>query len=282
MRYHIFIFIVLFGLLCSCSQGTGKPKEQKESPSSTRAANERNLNDQQPYIIERGRYTGKNYAIAVRSVYQFENPLQYDSSYYCRNNFLYLMDKTGRTADSLALDGGCTNNVIIQDVSQLLEFRFPLFNISTQTGSDWYLNEFIGYRDGKLKKLFEIPQFNGAVILHRKDSHALSGIIKDSDELLGNFQNYPVTVSVDNFEVKIERPALQEIGFITEALENIKGSILLDDNVRRDYLIRKGYVILIDSLNRVDKTVRVIVNDTSVVSVPFNEIKGKVKGGDAG
>lgn len=135
---------------------------------------------------------------------------------------MFVINKTNKADDSIELAEGCVNDVLIKDVTQELLFKTPIFNIVTPGGSDIYTNEFIEYKNGSLKKLFEIFDYN-PIKLERKDQHTLIGFVKDRDEVVSSFQDYPVIVSLDDYSVKIERPSKQEIGYETVALSDFVG-----------------------------------------------------------
>jgi len=141
-------------------------------------------------------------------------------------------------------------------------------------------NEFIEYKNGSLKKLFEIFDYN-PVKLERKDQHTLIGFVKDRDEVVSNFQDYPVIVSLDDYSVKIERPSKQKIGYETVALSDFEG-YQVNENFKTRYLVRRGTIVLIDSINRRTNIVRITINDTIIIYVPVSKIKDKVQENIAG
>jgi hypothetical protein len=273
---------MFLGLLFSCSQVPKKVDGTATNITTIDTTiNIANSSTEKYYSVERGHYVSKDYLVMVKSNYLLTDTLKNDSSYYCQGNFLYLIDKVNKILDSIELAEGCESGIIIQDVTQSLHFKTPLFNISTPSGSDYYTCEFIGYSDS-LKKLFEIPEFGRPAALEWKDKHTLTGFIKDRDELVNDFQDYPVTVSLDNYEVKYEKPAKQKIGYTTKVLYDFSGYRLPEGIRQTKYLIKKGTTIFIDSLNRSTNTVRIIVNDTVVIYVPFSNIKDKVQINAAG
>lgn len=182
--------------------------------------------------------------------------------------------------DSIGLAEGCETGVIIQDVTQHLHFKSPLFNISSPGGSDTYTSEFIEYKNDSLQKLFEISDYN-PVELEWKDGHTLTGFIKDRDEVVDNFEDYPVTVSLSDYSVKIGRPNKQEIGFSTIALADFEGYQIVD-NLKSPYVVKKGTTVLIDSLNRKTNIVRLTIRDSIIIYVPVSKIKDKVQNNAAG
>ncbi|HEY6438291.1 MAG TPA: hypothetical protein VIY47_17015, partial [Ignavibacteriaceae bacterium] len=234
-RYQL-LMIVFGALLCSCS-----PVSEKAGETTTKAGpNDSittiiNLSTEKVYAVERAYYDSKDYSLLVKSIYLLTDTLKFDSSYYCSGNFLYVINKATRSVDSIGLAEGCADGVLIRDVTQELRLKTPLFHIASPGGSDTYTNEFIGYKNGSLKKLFEIFDYNPAE-LERKDEHTLTGFVKDRDEVVSDFQDYPVIVSLDDYSVKTERPARQKIGYSTVALTDFEG-YRVNNDLKSRYLV---------------------------------------------
>ena len=239
-----------------------------------------NSNAEKFYFVERASQDSKDYSVMVRSIYLLTDTLKYDSSYYCEANFLYLTNKTNNSVDSLRLEGGCEEGVLIEDFTQKLRFKNPVFNVAIPGGSDTYTNVFIEYKNGSLKKIFEIHNYN-TVDLNRKDEHTLTGFVKDRDEVVSNFQDYPVIVSLDDYSVKVIRPPNQEIGYETHALSDFEGYQIIG-NAKKRYVIKEGTPLLIDSINRKTNIVRLKIKDTIIVYIPLLQIKEKVQENTAG
>ena len=281
MRNYLLLIIITAWLLCSC---TGRSEKNEgtntKAETTTRATNITNSNAEKFYFAERASYDSKDYSLMVRSIYLLTDTLKYDSSYYCEANFLYLANKINNSIDSFRLEGGCEAGVLIDDFTQRLRFKNPVFNIAIPGGSDTYTNTFIEYKNGSLKKIFEIDNY-GTVDLQRSDENTLTGFVKDRDEVVANFQDYPVIVSLRNYSVKIIRPTNQEIGYETHAVSDFEG-YQIDGNVKKRYVIKKGTEVLIDSLNRKTNIVRLKIKDTIIVYVPLSQIKDKVQENTAG
>jgi len=232
------------------------------------------------YYVERAAFDNENFVLVVKSIYLFTDILKYDSSYYCQGNLLYIKNKTTKSIDSIRLAEGCEKGVLIEDLTKKLQFKTPIFNIATPGGSDTFINEFIAYKNDSLKKLFEIFNYN-TVDLERKDQHTLTGFVKDRDEVVYDFQDYPVTVSLNDYNVKITRPVHQKIGYETQVLSDFEGYQILN-NSRKQYLVKEGTSVLIDSLNRNTNIVRIVVNDSVTIYVPLLQLKDKIQGNAAG
>jgi hypothetical protein len=282
MKTHFAFLFVFATMLSSCSQSPHKTQYPASIPKADSTTIGINHDKEKYFSVVRGQINSKEWSIIVKSVYILPDSLRYDSSFYCKGNFLFVINNRGIVLDSIELAEGCEDGVIVQDVTKQLHFRNPLFSISTPAGSDNYTSEFIGYSNDSLKKLFEIFEFGHPATLQWKDEHTLTGFVKNRDELVYSFQDYPITVSLDNYEVKYEKPEKQEISYTTEALDDVSGYRLSLNNQKTKYLIKKGTTILIASLNRITNTVRIIVQDTIVIYVPFTNIKDKVQVNAAG
>jgi len=279
-RFNLLLTLFL-GFVYSCSPPPKKPVETSTKPATHDSATTPVSNAWKFYSVERARYENSEYSVIVETAYVLPDTLKHDSSYYCHGNLMLFMDKKNKTVDSIELAEDCTDGVIIQDVTKELHFKKPVFDIASPGGSDYYTCEFIQFKGGKLNKLFEIPELGHPVSLHWKDEHTLTGFIQDRDELVYAFKDYPVEVSLDDYEVKYDKPVRQIIGYTTEVLDNFDGYCLAGNN-KTKYPVKKGTTILIDSLNRSTNIVRIIVKDTIVVFVPFSTIKEKVQVNAAG
>jgi len=281
MRRHKNLFIISLVLLCSCSNSAQKNKKiVTEADNNGQISTNTNSDSGDLYFVERAAYDNKNLSLIVKSIYLLSDTLEYDSSYYCQGNFLYIENKTTKSIDSIHLAEGCEKGVLIEDLTIKLQFKTPIFNIATPGGSDTYTNEFFSYENDSLKKLFEIFNYN-TVDLERKDRNTLAGFVKDRDEVVYNFQDYPVTVSLNDYNVKIIRPDNQKIGYETQVLSDFEGYQILN-KIKKKYLVKEGTTVLIDSLNRKTNIVRIVVNDSVTIYVPLLELKDKIQENSAG
>ena len=92
-------------------------------------------------------------------------------------------------------------------------------------------------------------------------------------------EEYPVTVSLKTYEVMIERPSNQKIDYPTTVISKFTAYKLSDS---KPYLLKAGAAIIIDSINRKTNAVRIITKDSTILSVPFSDIKGNVRVNAAG
>jgi hypothetical protein len=273
-----YLVVVILAVIMIACNDSSKINESKNLNMNTKS----NINSQDsfklfPVFVERVNLKRKEYKFSIYSFYSMPKEMYNDSSYYCIGNYLFAFNQKGVAIDSLLLVGGlikCEYDVIFQDFTKQLQFSNPIFCISSASGSDHYHSEFIEFSNGSLKKLFELNY--KPLKLYRKDKHTISGLIKDRDELVNDFQDYPFSVSLDNYQVTYEKPVNQKINYQTEVIENFRGYLLSLNNIKTEYLVKKGTSILVDSLNREKKTVRIVIHDTLVVYVPFDIIKNKI------
>ncbi len=273
-------FILTF--IYSCSQSPQKIEINEEEIKVDSEKVSMNSDKEKYFSVERGINYSKACSIQVKSTYQMPDKLNHDSSYYCTGNYLYVLNNVGTPIDSIRLAEMCEYGIIIQNVTNQLHFKTPIFEIATPSGSDYYTCEFIEFNADSLRKLFEIPEAGKPASLYWKDKNTLTGFIQGRDEIVGEFQDYPVKVSLDNYEVTYETPSKQHIGYKTEVLEDFSGYRFTSNNEKTNFILKKGTTILIDSLNRLTNIVRIIVNDTIVIYVPISNIKNKIQINAAG
>lgn len=281
MTKAFIVFVIMSGIFSSCSQA-GKGAHKEEQDIALPEYDSTHIGQAKIYYVERSQKDLGTYQSVVKSKYYFADTMRFDSSYYCLSNYLYFLDAKKKVLDSIELAEECTNGIIIDDVTIPFAFKHPVICVSSPMGSDHYLSEYIEYSSEGLKKLFELPAYAGPITLHRGPDNKLKGYIKDRDELVYDFQDYPISISLDDYEIKIERPAQQAIGFRTEVVEDFSGYQLAESGETSAYRLIKGTPILIDSINRITMQVRVIVHDTVALYVPFSTINGKIQVNTAG
>jgi hypothetical protein len=145
MKTHFAFLFVFTTTLNSCSQSPHKTENPTSIPKADSTTIGSNHDREKYFSVMRGQINSKEWSIIVKSVYILPDSLRYDSSFYCKGNFLFVINDRGIVLDSIELAEGCEDGVIVQDVTKQLHFRNPLFNISTPAGSDNYTSEFIGY-----------------------------------------------------------------------------------------------------------------------------------------
>jgi hypothetical protein len=227
-------------------------------------------------MVERGRFSNEKYTVSVSTIYDMPDKPEEDSSYYRVGNYLYLVNNKTKIRDSIKLDEDPDQYVNITDESVLLGGASPLFRISWIGDSDMGMNQYWGLKDASWQMLFDIEYL---VDLKRADELTLTGMVMGRDELVANFEEYPVTVSLKDYEVKIEKPMNQEIGYTTNVLSRFTAYKITD---RKPYLLKRGTEITIDSINRKTNSVRIMTKDSTFLIVPFSAIKGNVQVNAAG
>jgi hypothetical protein len=281
MTKAFIVLVIISGVFSSCSHA-GKGAHKEEQAISLPGYDSIPLAQAKIYYVERAQKDFGTYQSVVKSKYYFADTMLFDSSYYCQSNYLYFLDSKKQILDSIELAEGCTNGIIIDDVTIPFAFNHPVICVSSPMGSDHYLSEYIEYSSEGLKMLFELPAYAGPITLQRGPDNMLKGYIKDRDELVYDFQDYPISVSLDDYNIKIERPAKQAIGYSTEVTKEFVGYQLSASGDSSVYQLVAGSKILIDSIDRLKNHVRVIVKDTIVVYVPISNLAGRIRVNDAG
>lgn len=239
--------------------------------------------DEKELFVDRGSYENEKYKVVAFSHYVIPQNITYDSSYYYKGNILSLTNKNTTRTYKIEIADPCSDKaaIIISNVTDTLGFKDPFFEITTPDCSDWYISEFIRFKDGTLQKLFDISDSEPAKLTKTKEN-TLVGIVKDRDELVGNFQEYPITVSLFDYSVRKTKPQRQKIDFESETLAEIHGYRISNSSAKKPYVIREGQKIIVDSLFRDTKEVLLIVQDSILVICPISDVKGKLQGNTAG
>jgi len=240
-------------------------------------------NDEKELLVKRGNYEDGQYKVSAYSRFLIPEKLYYDSSFYLKENILTLTDKSTNRTYKLQITDPCTGSaqIIIDNVTNSLALKSPLFEITTPDCSDWYISEFITFKKDSLQKLFEISDVKPAKLIKTND-YTLTGTVKDRDELIGNFQDYPIRVSLNDYSVIQTKPLRQNIDFETEALEEIHAINNGDRALPNQYIIKKGTKLIVDSIFRDTHQVRLKLNDSLYIICPISEVKGKLQANSAG
>jgi hypothetical protein len=268
----------------ACATKKQKPAQSDQKTESAKTNDSTNTaNDEKELFIERGRYEDAQYKLLAFSRFMIPKNISYDSSYYHKGNILSLTNKSTNRSYKIQLTDPCTggSRVIISNVTTALHFKKPLFEITTPDCSDWYISEFIQLENDSLRNLFEISD-TGPAELKRLHENALVGTVKDRDEIVGNFQDYPITVSLTDYSVTETKPSIQKIDWESEALEDIHGYRINDNLSKSRYTIKQGQKLIVDSLFRDAKKIILIVQDSIRVMCPTSEVKDKLQGNAAG
>lgn len=241
------------------------------------------VNRLQELIITRGDYEDLHFKLVANSRYQIPEKMQYDSSFYFKENSLILTDKATGKSYSLSITAPCSGQakIVIENVTNALQFAHPLFEISTPDCSDWWISEYIMFNKDSLQKIFEISDANPARLI-RIGEYNLAGTVTRRDEIVADFQEYPITISLSDYSEKITKPDRQEIGFATVALEDIEGIKAGQYESVGRYTIQKGTNLVVDSIFRSTKQVRLKLNSSLIIICSFSEVNGKLQSNNAG
>ena len=283
MKTH-FQILVTFTILIACTNN--KPKStssQRDNKVLSTIDSSITADGEKELFVERGNYEDRQYKIMAYSHFKIPEKLSYDSSYYFEENILSLTDKKNNRTYKIVISDPCTdgNEIIIDNVTTSLRSKDPLFEVTTPDCSDWYISEFILFKKDTLKKLFDISDMKPAKLVKINDQ-TLTGTVTDRDEIVADFQDYPITVSLLDDSVTETKPSRQKIDFETESLEEIKG-FQVDNNLSKNpYTIKKGTKLILDSIFRDTKQVRLKLNDSLFIICPISEVKGKLQSNAAG
>ncbi len=275
--------LLAFTVFSACRNNRIKPTNVSQDSIAFSIDSNHRTNDEKELLVKRGNYEDGQFKVTAYSIFMIPEKLSYDSSFYLKENILSLTDKNTNHTYKIQITDPCTggSEIIIDNVTSSLGFRNPVFEITTPDCSDWFISEFISFKKDTLQKLFEISD-TGPARLIRSDNNTLTGIVKDRDEVVADFQDYPITVSLNNYSVTQTKPSRQKIDFKTEALEDIHGFQTDDRALTDPYIIKKGTRLIVDSIFRDTHQVRLKLNDSLYIICPFSETKGKLQGNAAG
>ncbi len=282
MKSHFLILFLFVAVACTSNQQKSLDPEQNTQLPATIDSN-LTTTDEKELFVSRGSYENEQYKVVAFSHYLIPKNIVRDSSYYHKENILSLTNKNTTRTYIIKIADPCSDKaeIIINNVTNTLGFKDPLFEITTPDCSDWYLSEFIQLKGDTLQNLFAISDSEPTKLAKTKEN-TLTGTVKDRDELIGNFQEYPITVSLVDYSVRITKPRRQKIDFESEALEEIRGYWISNNSEKKPYVIREGQRIIINSLFRDTKEVLLIVQDSILVICPVSGVKGKLQGNTAG
>lgn len=204
------------------------------------------------------------------------------------NYFIYVNKKTGKS-DTLEADleitEDCTGcKYILRDMTDTFHSKSLIVQVITPSTDIYYTNSFIGYRDGKLQKLFSIEDDQEDGIRLHLEGSKLTGFICGRDEVVDNLQHdYPVEIDSKTFKVTDIRPEKQYIGWNTKAIEPIRAHRVVAGRVDSSLVeVKVGEAVTVDTLYRTLKKVRLRVTDSVIVEVKMETAKKKLEHNMAG
>lgn len=275
--------IVLF--FFSCKNHTAVTTE--ESMTSTAVKDTAGNSEEPGYpvkYIEHARMELKDQIITLTSRFAVVNGKVDEENHYeaSSNYFVYVNKKTGK-ADTLEAGlenlGGCTGcKYILQDMTDSFQSKTLIVQVVTPATDIYYTNSFIGYRDGKLQKLFSIEDDEeDGIGLHREGSK-LTDIICGRDEVVDNLEHdYPVEVDMKTFQVTYLRPVKQYIGWKTRATESFRAHRVIANRTDSSLVeVKTNEEVTVDTLYRTLGKVRLHVADSVIVEVKMETARKKL------
>jgi hypothetical protein len=223
---------------------------------------------------ERAKFVAKNPTVAVLAHYSV--PVDQAGSvkrgsYYFEGLLLVLRDTITKVADTLALpfSGRITDNAIVTNLTESLEFNTLLLKFEYVGDSDMSMSALVEVKNKKPKLLFDICDLEK---ISRKNKDTLVGVVRAKDELVYYVQDYPIIYCLKTDTLVIVRPDVQYIDGPSHALENITGR---RPNGKK-YTIKKGQEFTVDTLYRREKRVRITTKDSIPVYFTLEELDNKI------
>jgi len=230
---------------------------------------------------EEGHIDLKNYLVRIISGHFDADSASYSGEGFPQRNLLIVRDKKmGRSDTTLMETTDYLDNSSFVEMSDSLHFKRPLIQVNWYGDSDIPMSEFLGYSHDTLKTLFTLDNI---VSIMRKDEWTLTGFMSGRDEIIYQPEDdYPFTVSLEDFTVESEPPPVQYIGWRTKTLEPVKGfkMITIKDSIR--YTVKKGIELRVDTFYRSAGRVILILPDSSKFHTTFEEVKLKLESNSAG
>jgi len=276
---------ISFGACCcllSCDSGSSSvqkvsdtTKKAAEDPAGVKIADKGSNNGDSVVFKEVTHLDLKMYSITVKEEVG-EN-----------NTILIAFNKVAKKADTAQISGRSSRDdeLDILDVSDSLQIR-PLFlEIITLIGSEWYNHSFVGYDSGKLKELFQLSDWPNPtrLNLYRKDNETLAGSVLKRDDLVYEFEDYPVVVSLKDYKVTFPDVPALPIGWKSTVLTGFRarrvGHEQLADSI---FAVKKGVRVLVDTLYTNLGKVRLVIHDSIILEIPRDKLDGKITVNTAG
>ncbi len=282
-------------LILSCKDKNVKPTDNTISADSSKASHKDSsvviskTEDSVKFVYKEWAHLElAGYSVSAKNRIEYagkDEPPDEDFDKSMAASYLFVFNKKTKTTDTLKLstDGGGSSEITVQDVTDSLQVKPLLLEVTWPGNSDWYTSFFIGYKDNVLKVLFEQEDFAKAVTLKRKDQNTLYGFVAERDDLVHAFEDYPVFVSLPDYKVTFVTPDIQYIGYETKAVEKFKARRMINNQETGEfYIVKRGAKIMVDTLYRVTHMVRLIINDSITVKTKTEAVKDKIQGDSAG
>jgi hypothetical protein len=286
MKLHPLLLLITLATFGACKNRT--PSTVTRDTTKVVAKDTSSHLDDQGYpikYIEHARLDGKDDVIALTSRFAIVNGQVDEQAQHTisTNYFVHINKKTGK-ADTLEahLDnlGGCPAcNFIIRDVTDSFQLPFLVVQIVTQGLDIYYVNSFVGYKNGEFKKLFtiDLDTREQGIDLHRVGAE-LKGLMAGRDEVVENLEwDYPVTVDTRTFKVTNDEPDKQFIGWPTTATESFRAHRVVDGSVDSALVaVKIGDKVEVDTLYRKLGKVHLLLADSTMVEVKMETAEKKL------
>jgi hypothetical protein len=228
-------------------------------------------------FITRVHLVRPGYSISYLSKYLLPpGRLEQDSEFYFKGNYMAVALKSKKDADTIKIDADFEDlspclacKIDLRDLSDSLGIR-PIFVQLVSFGEDIYTNSFIGYRNGKLRVLFDLGDLDGhGVDLHLSGDSMLYGFGFGIDRLTnGAANNYPFEFNLKTFMLSHPLPEKQYIGFKTAALVGFKAYRVIDGKLNGSlFQVNVGDSVVIDTFYRARQKVGLMVGGSTRLEI---------------
>jgi hypothetical protein len=259
-------FVLIFIVLISCK---GRNPVTLSPDTSARVGAQDTVGPMHESFITRVHLVKPDYSISYLSRYLFpQGRMEHDSQFYFKGNYMAVALKSKKDADTIKIDADyedhspCLACIIdLRDLTDSLGIR-PIFAELVSNGEDLYTNSFIGYRNGKLRVLFDLGDLDGKrVDLHMSGDSILYGHAFGVNELTNGVGNdYPFKVDIRTFTLSHPLPEKQYIGFRTAALAGFRAYRVIDGVLSGSlFQVNSGDSIVIDTFYRASQKVGLLI-----------------------
>lgn len=299
------VFISLFLILYSCGNrkattqtaaNTTIPQDSIKTDTAKTQAKDSTQNqekdiDSAHILFERGHIESPQYSISLINEYDFTNgkPHFYDSSQHMEGTFLKILNKTNNKVDTLWLetdsygDGG---HMVVKDLTDSLQVKPLLLELVYYGDDDKIESLFVGYKNNKLKQLFQLEDFGfdteGGVKLVRLNQSTLGTQIGGHVDLTNTAATFSVEIPIKDYSIHY---VAAWVGHITTATRDFTSIRMIDDTTasNTEYQVKKGAKVSLEMLYPERHKVRLIISDSIKVLANTKDVKvKKMPNGNAG
>lgn len=241
--------------------------------------------------VENGRLETKDWIFILGSEFGvWKGKVDWEKEHYESTGYYIFINKKTGHADTLEAEGGdfgvggCQGCIAMRDMTDSFQLNTPVLQLAEDGEGDYTGNWFIGYQNGKLKRLFSFDdRETGGTILHRSGSKLIANTA-GRDEVVEDFENdYPLEVDTKTFQVTTTFPVKQYIGWETNATESFRAHRVINGITDSSLVaIKVGTELKVDTLYRTLGKVRLRLADSVLVEVKMETAKKKLKHNNAG